>query len=81
MKVTLFLVLCCCGCRSSHRKYSLGRPDQRDLSENLAATQGLANMITEAQRLFQVQKIQHELSFLITTQSKQTKHSVIQSEC
>lgn len=44
------------GCRSSHRKYSLGRPDQRDLSENLAATQGLANMITEAQRLFQVQK-------------------------
>ncbi|XP_060912100.1 LOW QUALITY PROTEIN: rho GTPase-activating protein 7 [Labrus mixtus] len=39
---------------SSHRKYSLGRPDQRDLSENLAATQGLANMITEAQRLFQL---------------------------
>ncbi|XP_040907340.1 rho GTPase-activating protein 7 isoform X2 [Toxotes jaculatrix] len=40
--------------RSGHRKYSLGRPDQRDLSENLAATQGLANMITEAQRLFQL---------------------------
>ncbi|XP_028277507.1 rho GTPase-activating protein 7 isoform X2 [Parambassis ranga] len=40
--------------RSSHRKYSLGRPDQRDLSENLAATQGLANMISEAQRLFQL---------------------------
>ncbi|KAI3373895.1 hypothetical protein L3Q82_022464, partial [Scortum barcoo] len=40
--------------RSSHRKYSLGRPDQRDLSENLAATQGLANMITEAERLFQL---------------------------
>ncbi|XP_047463283.1 rho GTPase-activating protein 7 isoform X2 [Mugil cephalus] len=40
--------------RSSHRKYSLGRPDQRDLSENLAATQGLAHMITEAQRLFQL---------------------------
>ncbi|CAJ1063315.1 rho GTPase-activating protein 7 isoform X2 [Xyrichtys novacula] len=40
--------------RSSHRKYSLGRPDQRDLSENLAATQGLANMITETQRLFQL---------------------------
>ncbi|XP_067464994.1 rho GTPase-activating protein 7 isoform X2 [Thunnus thynnus] len=38
----------------SHRKYSLGRPDQRDLSENLAATQGLANMITEAQRLFEL---------------------------
>lgn len=38
----------------SHRKYSLGRPDQRDLSENLAATQGLAHMISEAPRLFQV---------------------------
>lgn len=45
-----------CRSRSSHRKYSLGRPDQRDLSENLAATQGLADMITEAQRLFQVSK-------------------------
>nr|XP_040037896.1 rho GTPase-activating protein 7 isoform X2 [Gasterosteus aculeatus aculeatus] len=40
--------------RSGHRKYSLGRPDQRDLSENLAAAQGLADMITEAQRLFQL---------------------------
>ncbi|KAM8899793.1 rho GTPase-activating protein 7 isoform 2-T2 [Spinachia spinachia] len=39
---------------SSHRKYSLGRPDQRDLSENLAAAQGLADMITEAHRLFQL---------------------------
>nr|XP_020470853.1 rho GTPase-activating protein 7-like [Monopterus albus] len=40
--------------RSSHRKYSLDRPDQRDLSETLAATQGLASMITEAQKLFQL---------------------------
>uniref|UniRef100_A0A3Q3A265 Si:dkeyp-23e4.3 n=1 Tax=Kryptolebias marmoratus TaxID=37003 RepID=A0A3Q3A265_KRYMA len=40
--------------RSGHRKSSLGRPDQRDLSETLAATQGLAHMIAEAQRLFQV---------------------------
>ncbi|XP_078787029.1 stAR-related lipid transfer protein 13 isoform X2 [Oryzias latipes] len=40
--------------RSGHRKRRLGRPDQRDLSENLAATQGLAFMITEVQRLFQV---------------------------
>lgn len=40
------------GHRSGHRKYSLGRPDQRDLSENLAATQGLAHMISEAHRLF-----------------------------
>ncbi|XP_037401814.1 rho GTPase-activating protein 7 isoform X1 [Pygocentrus nattereri] len=40
--------------RSSHRKYSLGRPDQRDLSENLAATQGLAHMVAECTHLFQM---------------------------
>ncbi|KAK6317193.1 hypothetical protein J4Q44_G00125930 [Coregonus suidteri] len=40
--------------RLSHRKYSLGRPDQRDLSENLAATQGLAHMVTESLRLFKL---------------------------
>ncbi|XP_029439971.1 rho GTPase-activating protein 7-like isoform X2 [Rhinatrema bivittatum] len=40
--------------RSSQRKYSLGKPDQRDLSENLAATQGLAHMIAEGSRLFQL---------------------------
>ncbi|XP_067088268.1 stAR-related lipid transfer protein 8-like, partial [Osmerus mordax] len=40
--------------RSSHRKCSLGRPDPRDLSENLAATQGLVHMVTEADRLFQL---------------------------
>ncbi|XP_057677001.1 rho GTPase-activating protein 7 [Corythoichthys intestinalis] len=48
--------------RSSHRKSSLGRPDQRDLSENLAATQGLANMITEAQRLFEIPEFWPALS-------------------
>ncbi|XP_056140338.1 LOW QUALITY PROTEIN: rho GTPase-activating protein 7 [Lampris incognitus] len=40
--------------RSGHRKYSLGCPGQRDLSENLAATQGLAHMVSEAPRLFQL---------------------------
>ncbi|KAG8579050.1 hypothetical protein GDO81_010696 [Engystomops pustulosus] len=40
--------------RASQRKYSLGKPDQKDLSENLAATQGLAHMIAECNRLFQV---------------------------
>ncbi|XP_041864808.1 stAR-related lipid transfer protein 13 isoform X1 [Melanotaenia boesemani] len=40
--------------RSIQRKYTTGRPDQKDLSENLAATQGLAHMITECQRLFQI---------------------------
>ncbi|MEQ2168162.1 hypothetical protein GOODEAATRI_011562, partial [Goodea atripinnis] len=46
------------------RKYSLGRPDQRDLSENLAATQGLAVMITEAQRLFQLPEFWPGQSFI-----------------
>lgn len=40
--------------RSIQRKYTTGRPDQKDLSENLAATQGLAHMINECQCLFQV---------------------------
>ncbi|XP_074068561.1 rho GTPase-activating protein 7-like isoform X2 [Macrotis lagotis] len=40
--------------RSSQRKYNTGKPDQRDLSENLAATQGLAHMIAECHRLFQL---------------------------
>ncbi|XP_049599092.1 stAR-related lipid transfer protein 13 isoform X3 [Syngnathus scovelli] len=40
--------------RSSQRKYASGRPDQKYLDENMAATQGLAHMITECQRLFQI---------------------------
>ncbi|KAM9846955.1 stAR-related lipid transfer protein 13-like [Aulostomus maculatus] len=40
--------------RSIQRKYTTGRPDQKDLNENLAATQGLAHMITECQCLFQI---------------------------
>ncbi|XP_054611306.1 stAR-related lipid transfer protein 13 isoform X2 [Dunckerocampus dactyliophorus] len=40
--------------RSIQRKYTTGRPDQKDLNENMAATQGLAHMITECQRLFQI---------------------------
>ncbi|XP_051487267.1 rho GTPase-activating protein 7-like isoform X1 [Apus apus] len=38
---------------ASQRKCSLGKPDQRELNENLAATQGLAHMIMECNRLFQ----------------------------
>ncbi|XP_042682536.1 rho GTPase-activating protein 7-like isoform X2 [Centrocercus urophasianus] len=41
--------------RSSQRKCSLGKPDQKELSDNLAATQGLAHMITECNRLFQIE--------------------------
>ncbi|GCC21964.1 rho GTPase-activating protein 7 isoform X1 [Chiloscyllium punctatum] len=40
--------------RVSQRKYSLGKPDQRDLSENLAAAQGLSHMIAECTNLFLV---------------------------
>lgn len=39
--------------RPGRRKSSLG-PDQRDLRENLAATQALAHMISEAHTLFQL---------------------------
>ncbi|XP_027709483.1 rho GTPase-activating protein 7 isoform X1 [Vombatus ursinus] len=40
--------------RVMQRKQSLGKPDQKDLNENLAATQGLAHMIAECHKLFQV---------------------------
>ncbi|XP_019713110.1 stAR-related lipid transfer protein 13 isoform X3 [Hippocampus comes] len=40
--------------RAMQKKYASGRPDQKDLNENLAATQGLAHMITECSRLFEI---------------------------
>uniref|UniRef100_A0A8P0P2E7 StAR-related lipid transfer protein 13 n=2 Tax=Canis lupus familiaris TaxID=9615 RepID=A0A8P0P2E7_CANLF len=40
--------------RVIQKKYATGKPDQKDLSENLAAAQGLAHMITECNRLFEV---------------------------
>ncbi|XP_058145870.1 rho GTPase-activating protein 7 isoform X2 [Dasypus novemcinctus] len=40
--------------RVMQRKQSLGKPDQKDLNENLAATQGLAHMVAECKKLFQV---------------------------
>ncbi|XP_041435420.1 rho GTPase-activating protein 7 isoform X2 [Xenopus laevis] len=40
--------------RVMHRKQNLGKPDQKDLNENLAATQGLAHMIAECKKLFQI---------------------------
>lgn len=46
-----------CVIRSIQRKYTTGRPDQKDLNENLAATQGLSHMITECQHLFQVRDL------------------------
>lgn len=41
-------------CRVIQKKYATGKPDQKDLSENLAATQGLAHMIAECAKLFEV---------------------------
>ncbi|XP_017271811.1 stAR-related lipid transfer protein 13 isoform X2 [Kryptolebias marmoratus] len=40
--------------KAMHKKYATGRPDQKDLNENLAATQGLAHMIIECNRLFEI---------------------------
>ncbi|XP_045149983.1 stAR-related lipid transfer protein 13 isoform X1 [Echinops telfairi] len=40
--------------RVIQKKYATGKPDQRDLSENLAAAQGLAHMIVECDQLFEV---------------------------
>ncbi|ELK23228.1 StAR-related lipid transfer protein 13, partial [Myotis davidii] len=40
--------------RVIQKKYATGKPDQKDLSENLAASQGLSHMIMECDRLFEV---------------------------
>ncbi|XP_061536557.1 rho GTPase-activating protein 7 isoform X2 [Phycodurus eques] len=40
--------------RVMNRKQTLGKPDQRDLNENLAATHGVAHMIQECRKLFRI---------------------------
>ncbi|KAM8975390.1 stAR-related lipid transfer protein 13 isoform 2-T2 [Pelodytes ibericus] len=40
--------------RAIQKKYATGKPDQKDLNENLAATQGLSHMITECSKLFEI---------------------------
>ncbi|KFO33367.1 StAR-related lipid transfer protein 13 [Fukomys damarensis] len=40
--------------RVIQKKYATGKPDQKDLNENLAAAQGLAHMIMECSKLFEV---------------------------
>ncbi|KAL4608553.1 stAR-related lipid transfer protein 13 isoform X1 [Arapaima gigas] len=40
--------------KAMQKKYVTGRLDQKDLNENMAATQGLAHMITECSRLFEI---------------------------
>ena len=55
--------------RAMQKKYSTGRPDQKDLNENLAATQGLAHMIIECNRLFEVEPMTNMLQgFYVKTQ-------------
>ncbi|XP_061104546.1 stAR-related lipid transfer protein 13-like isoform X2 [Conger conger] len=36
------------------RRGAAGKPDQKDLNENMAATQGLSHMIVECKKLFQI---------------------------
>ncbi|NXC43882.1 STA13 protein, partial [Penelope pileata] len=49
--------------RVMHRRGTMGKPDQKDLNENMAATQGLSHMITDCKKLFQVSHdILHQLS-------------------
>ncbi|XP_078403495.1 stAR-related lipid transfer protein 13-like isoform X2 [Cetorhinus maximus] len=40
--------------RMMRRRGVLSKPDQRDLNENLAATEGLGHMIAECKKLFQI---------------------------
>ncbi|KAJ6663171.1 hypothetical protein lerEdw1_010307, partial [Lerista edwardsae] len=40
--------------RMIHKRSTMGKPDQKDLNENMAATQGLSHMITDCKKLFQV---------------------------
>ncbi|XP_061301567.1 stAR-related lipid transfer protein 8 isoform X2 [Pezoporus flaviventris] len=40
--------------RVIHKRGTMGKPDQKDLNENMAATQGLSHMITDCKKLFQV---------------------------
>ncbi|XP_072849874.2 stAR-related lipid transfer protein 13 isoform X2 [Pogona vitticeps] len=56
--------------RVIQKKYATGKPDQKDLSENLAATQGLAHMIAECDKLFE---IPHEMA-------TQSRNSYIEAE-
>ncbi|KYO38366.1 hypothetical protein Y1Q_0015619 [Alligator mississippiensis] len=42
--------------RVAHKKGPMGKPDQKELDENMAATQGLCHMITDCKKLFQIPK-------------------------
>ncbi|KAH0630878.1 hypothetical protein JD844_004195 [Phrynosoma platyrhinos] len=40
--------------RMIHKKGTMGKPDQKDLNENMAATEGLSHMIADCKKLFQI---------------------------
>uniref|UniRef100_A0A8C8RRP4 StAR related lipid transfer domain containing 8 n=1 Tax=Pelusios castaneus TaxID=367368 RepID=A0A8C8RRP4_9SAUR len=40
--------------RVIQKRGTMGKPDQKDLNENMAATQGLSHMITDCKKLFQI---------------------------
>ncbi|KAM4662681.1 LOW QUALITY PROTEIN: stAR-related lipid transfer protein 8 [Discoglossus pictus] len=40
--------------RAMRKRGASGKPDHKDLSENMAATQGLLHMVTECKKLFQI---------------------------
>ncbi|XP_067404425.1 stAR-related lipid transfer protein 8 isoform X2 [Emydura macquarii macquarii] len=40
--------------RMIQKRGTMGKPDQKDLNENMAATQGLSHMITDCKKLFQI---------------------------
>uniref|UniRef100_A0A8C8RQ67 StAR related lipid transfer domain containing 13 n=1 Tax=Pelusios castaneus TaxID=367368 RepID=A0A8C8RQ67_9SAUR len=56
--------------RVIQKKYATGKPDQKDLNENLAATQGLEHMIIECNKLFE---IPHEMA-------TQSRNSYVEAE-
>ncbi|XP_042336471.1 stAR-related lipid transfer protein 8 isoform X3 [Sceloporus undulatus] len=40
--------------RMIHKRGTMGKPDQKDLNENMAATEGLSHMIADCKKLFQI---------------------------
>ncbi|XP_060611973.2 stAR-related lipid transfer protein 8 isoform X3 [Anolis sagrei] len=40
--------------RMMHKRSTVGKPDHKDLSENMAATQSLSHMIADCKKLFQI---------------------------
>ncbi|NXV82595.1 STAR8 protein, partial [Atlantisia rogersi] len=50
--------------RVIHKRGTMGKPDQKDLNENMAATQGLSHMITDCKKLFQVS---HDILLQLST--------------